>query len=98
MALLAPTGRHTICQQAEDLAFDKDIAMKHVNVTDRQQIAAESLSISESQTNKKCIFTDQSMSCSDEETNWSTSWMVWAQVNFQQIFIFGRTVTLIYSY
>ncbi len=35
MALLAPTGRHTICQQAEDFAFDKDIAIKHVNDTER---------------------------------------------------------------
>ncbi len=32
--------------------------------------------------------------CSDEETNSSPSWMTWGWVNFQQIFIFGLTISL----
>ncbi len=30
--------------------------------------------------------------CSDEETNWSTSWMAWGWIQFQQIFIFVWTI------
>ncbi len=32
--------------------------------------------------------------CSDEETNSSTSWMVWGIVDFQQIIVFGWTTSL----
>ncbi len=31
---------------------------------------------------------------SDEETNSSTSWMIWGWVNINQIFIFGWTISL----
>ncbi len=34
--------------------------------------------------------------CSDEETNSSTSWMVWKWVNFQLIFLFSWTISSIY--